>query len=254
MLARAKSILRSNNFIALYDKGYHTGSEFYTADQLGIATLVAIPAIGRKSQAPDPRYNAEHFKYDHHKDTYTCPQGHKMTSNQTHYKARNYTFKQYKTKACKTCPVRDNCTTSKINGKVIQRSQYTQNIQDNAKRIALSGDLYKKRQALVEHPYGTIKRQWGFDHIMTKKGISAASADLGLMVLAYNLKRLINVLKVSKVDLKEFLRTISKVTKSLSKLFYTLPKSQKETKTHQLIFKPNCINSSKRGICISLAA
>ena len=193
MLARAKTILRETNFTALYDKGYHTGSEFYTADQLGIATLVAIPAIGRKSQAPDPKYNAEHFNYDLQKDTYTCPQGHILTSNQTNYKARNYTFKQYKTKACKTCPVRENCTASKVNGKVIQRSQYTQNIQDNARRIAQSGDLYKKRQALVEHPYGTIKRQWGFDHIITKRGIKAASADLGLMLLAYNLKRLFNL-------------------------------------------------------------
>ena len=196
MLRRAKTILRSNEFTALYDKGYHTGSEFYTADHLGIATLVAIPAVGRKSQAPDPRYNAEHFDYNTQNDTYICPQGHTLTSNQTQYKARNYTFKQYKTKACKTCPVRESCTTSKVNGKVIQRSQYTQNIQDNAKRIAQSGNLYKRRQALVEHPYGTIKRQWGFDHILTKKGIQAASADLGLMLLAYNLKRLFN-LKVS---------------------------------------------------------
>nr|WP_299206722.1 transposase [uncultured Brumimicrobium sp.] len=44
-------------------------------------------------------------------------------SNQTEYKARNYRFKQYKTKACKTCPVRSECTTSKVNGKVIQRSE-----------------------------------------------------------------------------------------------------------------------------------
>jgi len=119
--------------------------------------LVAIPAIGRKSQAPDPRYNAELFNYNPKNEIYTCPQGHTLTSNGTRYKARNYTFKQYKTKACKTCPVQENCTTSKVNGKVIQRSQYTQNIQDNAKRIAQCGDLYKKRQALVEHPYGTIK-------------------------------------------------------------------------------------------------
>src|SRR5690606_2376925 len=36
MLQRAKSILGTNTFTALYDKGYHTGSEFKTANQLGI--------------------------------------------------------------------------------------------------------------------------------------------------------------------------------------------------------------------------
>src|SRR5690554_7737946 len=103
MLRRAKSILRTNKFTALYDKGYHTGSEFCTAHQLDIKTLVAIPAIGRASQAPHPKYNAENFIYNQKTDTYTCPEGHKLTSNQSHYKTRNYTFKQYKTKACKGC-------------------------------------------------------------------------------------------------------------------------------------------------------
>ena len=193
MLRRAKSILRTHQFTALYDKGYHTGSEFFTAHQLGIDTLVAIPGIGRASQAPNPEYNAEHFVYDKATDTYTCPQGHTLTSNQTHYKARNYTFKQYKTTACKSCPVRSQCTTAKANGKIIQRSQFTQYIQDNAARVKDNEALYRKRQALVEHPYGTIKRQWGFDHILTKRGIKAAGADLGLMALAYNLRRMFNL-------------------------------------------------------------
>ncbi|WP_240607754.1 IS1182 family transposase [Marixanthomonas spongiae] len=201
MLRRAKSILRTGSFTALYDKGYHTGSEFHIADQLGIKTLVAIPAIGRKSQAPDPAYNAEHFTYNSSDDTYTCPQGHRLTSNGTRYKGRNYTFKQYKTRACKQCPVRDRCTRAKANGKVIQRSQFTQNIQNNAQRVRKNESLYKKRQALVEHPYGTLKRQWGFDHILTKKGIMAASADFGLMAIAYNLKRILKLSKENKLDL-----------------------------------------------------
>lgn len=194
MLRRAKSILGKNGFTALYDKGYHTGSEFRIADDLEIKTLVAIPKIGRASQAPDPSYNAEHFIYHKETDTYTCPEGHRLQSNQTRYKARNYTFKQYKTKACKTCPVRYLCTTSKVNGKIIQRTQYAENIEANARRVEANPELYKRRQAIVEHPFGTIKRQWGFDHILTKKGKQRASADAGLMVLAYNLKRMFNIL------------------------------------------------------------
>ena len=213
MLRRAKSILRTNQFKALYDKGYHTGSEFHIADELGIATLVAVPEIGRSSQAPNPNYNAEHFAYDNLSDSYTCPQGHALTSNQTWYKARNYKFKQYKTKACKGCPVRDECTTAKVNGKVIQRSEFTQNIKRNAQRIHVNQKLYKKRQALVEHPFGTIKRQWGFDHIMTKKGIPAASADFGLIAIAYNLRRLFN-LKTIKAPLYNVLKKLFKVLKT----------------------------------------
>ncbi|APY12114.1 hypothetical protein BWZ22_13130 [Seonamhaeicola sp. S2-3] len=73
-----------------------------------------------------------------------------------------------------------------------------QRAQHNTKRVHANQPLYKKRQALVEHPFGTIKRQWRFDHIMTKKGMQAVSADLGLIAIAYNLRRLFNL----KIDLK----------------------------------------------------
>ncbi|MEA1786833.1 IS1182 family transposase [Arenibacter sp. GZD96] len=195
MLRRSKSILGSNDFTALFDKGYHTGSEFKTAHDLGVATLVAIPEIGRASQAPDPNYNAENFRYDANLDRYTCPQGHALASNGSWYTARNYHFKQYKTTACKGCPVRHLCTTAKQNGKIIQRSEFAPYIEGNKKRVAMAPETYKKRQALVEHPFGTIKRQWGFDHILTKRGIEAASADFGLILTAYNLKRIFNIFK-----------------------------------------------------------
>lgn len=40
MLRRAKSILRTNDFTALYDKGYHTVSEFKIADDLEIDVYI----------------------------------------------------------------------------------------------------------------------------------------------------------------------------------------------------------------------
>jgi len=220
MLRRAKSILQTNQFTALYDKGYHTGSEFNIAEQLGVKTLVAIPGIGRASQAPDPHYNAENFSYDHNNDTYTCPQGQTLTSNGTLYKARNYTFKQYKTKACKQCPVLHLCTTAKVNGKIIQRTQFAACIENNAKRVALSEHLYKKRQAIVEHPFGTIKRQWGFDHILTKKGLNRASADAGLIFTAYNLRRIFNI--IGKKAFMEALFVIVNIFFKIKSLFRSI--------------------------------
>ncbi|PZX36241.1 DDE family transposase, partial [Nonlabens dokdonensis] len=73
--------------------------------------------------------------------------------------------------------------------------EYKQYIEANFKRVQQQPEIYKKRQAIVEHLYGTIKRQWGFDHIITKKGIQNASADFGLIAIAYNLKRILNIIK-----------------------------------------------------------
>ena len=202
MLQRAKSILRTNGFTGLYDKGYHTGSEFGLAAQIGVEVLVAIPGIPRSSQSPDPAYNVENFHYDNREDSYTCPQGHKLTSNGSWYRGNNYKFRQYKTRACKGCPARASCTRAK-NGKIVQRSEYTPLLEQNRKRVETNKERYKQRQAIVEHPFGTIKRQWDYGYIMTKRGIDRASADMGLIFTVYNLHRLFNL--VDQKTLKEHL-------------------------------------------------
>lgn len=58
----------------------------------------------------------------------------------------------------------------------------------------------------MEHPYGTLKRQWGFSYILTKKGIGRASSDVGFMFIAYNLRRIGNILTMNV--LKEYLRIL----------------------------------------------
>jgi len=207
MLQRAKSILRANDFTALYDKGFHTGSEFDIAENLGIDVMVAIPGKPKSSQAPDPEYNVENFIYNIEDNTYTCPQGHTLTTNGTWHKTSNGSqFQQYRTTKCKSCSVREKCTSAKQNGKILQRRKYAQNIEANRQRIENDKTTYKKRQAIVEHPYGTIKRQWGFNYILTKKGKDRASSDVGFMFIAYNLRRIINIL--GQNVLKKYLKVL----------------------------------------------
>ena len=105
-----------------------------------------------------------------------------------------------------SCPVKEICSKAKY-GKGIQRSEYQQYINNNKERIEQNKDYYRKRQAIVEHPYGTIKRQWGFSYILTKKYKQRAGADVGLMFVAYNLRRLINIL--GKKVVKEYFRTFA---------------------------------------------
>ncbi|MBW2252855.1 MAG: transposase [Deltaproteobacteria bacterium] len=203
MVQRAKSILGTNDFTALYDKGYHTGSEFKTADNLGIEVMVAIPGIA--SQAPNPEYNVDQFTYNPSEDTYTCPQGNTLTTPGTWHKTRTYHFKRYTTSACKSCPVKDQCTNAKY-GKGIQRSEYQEYINKNKERIEQNQNYYRRRQAIAEHPYGTIKRQWGFSYIQTKKFMSRASADVGLMFIAYTIRRIMNIL--DKDEFKKYLKEV----------------------------------------------
>ena len=212
MLRRAKTILQHNNFTALYDKGYHTGRELAIVDELNIKTLVAIPPFSGASHAPDLNYDVEYFDYNPETDTYICPQGNTLRTTGYWHVAKNpngqiaYRFRNYTTPKCKTCEVRPLCTKSAANGKQVRRSEFATNIENNKKRIVGSEKLYKRRQAIVEHPFGTIKRQWGFSYIITKHGMQRASSDFGFTMVAYNLKRLVNCIGLN--ELKQYLESI----------------------------------------------
>jgi len=221
MVQRAKSILRTNEFTVLYDKGFHTGSELKTAQDLGIETIVAVPGVPSTSQAPNHDYNYEHFIYDKESDTYTCPQGQVLRTNGSWYKQRSGCgsiswFKQYKTKACRKCPARSHCTRSEKE-RLIQRSEYAEYYERNRINTLEKEHLYKRRQAIAEHPYGTLKRQWGFSYILTKRGIARAVSDVGFMLIAYNLRRIGNIL--TGEVLKEYLRILVTLIFSIPAFF-----------------------------------
>jgi transposase len=220
MVRRAKSILGTSEFTVLYDKGFHTGSELKIAQDLGIETIVAIPSLPSTSQAPDHAYNSEYFFYDKEKDTYTCPQGDVLRTNGTWYKERDkrgnlMVFKQYRTRSCKSCQAHSQCTRSKKE-RILSRTTFAEYYERNRKNNKEKEHIYKRRQAIVEHPYGTIKRQWGFSYILTKKGIERASSDVGLMFIAYNLRRIVNILTTDQ--LKEYLRILLSLFLAVSDL------------------------------------
>jgi transposase len=196
MVNSAIEIVENNTFIAIYDKGYHTGMQIKKCHDIGIETLVAISALSATGQAPDPKFNSERFIYKKETDTYICPQGEslKSTGRWYSYPSKPYLFKQYRTKECKSCLMLSRCTKSNNRGKIIERTEFTENLERNKLFLEQNPQLYKLRQTIVEHPFGTIKRQWGYDHTLMKRGIKKVSADIGLIFCVYNLRRLITLL------------------------------------------------------------
>ena len=221
MLRRTKTILGHNNFMAIYDKGYHTGSEFDYANKLGVDVLVAIPGVA--SHAPDVAFDVEHFNYNKEDDTYTCPANEILSTNGNWYNKKNgksiTQMKHYKTNACLTCALFDKCTKNK-KGRLIERSQHADLIYQNKVRIENNYEIYRRRQAIVEHPYGVIKRQWDFYYIMTKKTIKHASADVGLIFTAYNLRRIFNLIDTNV--LKQYLKVLVLYFSTIKSFFKAL--------------------------------
>ena len=170
--------------------------------------MVAIPEVA--SHAPDVAFDVANFNFDKALDQYLCPAGETLTTNgrwyfKNHGKTINR-IKHYKTKACLNCRFFDRCTKNKA-GRLIERTEHADLIEANKQRIAQNKELYRKRQAIVEHPFGIIKRQWYFYYIMTKKTIRHASADVGLIFTAFKLRRIFNSIDLK--ILKDYLSTLA---------------------------------------------
>ena len=202
----AKENLELETFTALLDKGYHNGREITICKDANITTLVAAPElVNSNKKGTTKSYMVTEFIYNKELDTYTCPEGETLTSTGAwHKKTRerdSYQFKKYRTPKCKECPVKTLCTARATGGREIDRSQYAEAVAENNQRYQANAQLYRKRQEINEHIFGTIKRQWGYNHT-NLTGLEKVNGEHSLIMLVYNIKRAMNILGVLELIAK----------------------------------------------------
>jgi len=210
----AKAELAAETLEVLADKGYHYGAELQKCASQNITTYVAYPDQDYKTK--EAGFQKADFEYCAEKDVYQCPAGKELTSTGTVYDKKNRTGQlqnQYKLfrvpfKTCAGCPFSDRCLTNSSHqnrqGRSIERSVYEEAVVNNRLRVINNRDKYKRRQAIVEHPFGTIKRSWGYYYTLLK-GKQKVEAEYSLVFLTYNLRRAINILGVK--DLLKWIKT-----------------------------------------------
>ena len=192
---------KEDAIMLLADKGYHTGAELHGCHAENIITHVAYKEQpGVKHIAHE--FLAESFSYDKVADTYTCPAGAVLTTLGTWHNKKgeasetSYRFKTYRTDACKTCALKNQCT--KLPKRIIQRSEYQDAVDINDNNIKQNPQYYKRRQAICEHPFGSIKRHWGYTHTLLK-GLQKVNGEMNLIMLCYNFMRTKNILGFEKM-------------------------------------------------------
>ena len=192
--------LKIENYTALVDKGYHNGNQIQQCTDAKITTIVAVPELVNSNEKGTTKaYMVTKFTYNKETDTYTCPQGETLSTTGTwHKKTRerdSYQFKKYRTPKCKACPVRNLCTARASGGREIDRSEFAEAVAANNHRYQENASLYRKRQEINEHIFGTIKRQWGYNHT-NLIGLEKVNGEHSLIMLVYNIKRSMNILGV----------------------------------------------------------
>ena len=191
------------------DKGFDTGYELKQCTEHNIDTLVAPKK--RVSPGKDPAYNKSKFIYDKIADNYTCPSGEILQTNGNYYKRKkgivlrkSYSVKRYTISfhTCNACPYKMECAgkanISKSKGRYVERSEYQDYVDQNIERVMNNKELYRTRQSIVEHPYGTIKRQWGYDHTLLK-GKGNVAGEFAIIFTIYNMRRAISILGVKEL-------------------------------------------------------
>lgn len=202
--SEAKENIGVEILTTIADKGYHTGKELQACQAASIDTIVARPEIvNSNTKGTQPEYMIQHFEYNKEMDTYTCPQGETLrTTGRLHNKKRSedisYQFKKYRTIACNTCLVKHLCTGRHDGRREIERSEYAQAVERNRQNYESNPQLYRRRQEINEHIFGTIKRQWNL-YYTNLRGLEKVNGELALIMTVYNMKRAKNILGFDKL-------------------------------------------------------
>ena len=189
MAGMAKEEMKVEELTVLADAGYYTASEFAVCTDMGITPLVSKP-INKKSAASD-KYSKTKFQYDAEQDAYICPQGQMLYGKVRRASSKTPGTRYNNPEACRNCPKKANCTTDRyrnIYDRPFQR--YADEVDRNTRA---NMPIYKRRQELAEHPFGTVKNGLGFSCFLTR-GTESVRTESLLHFLAYNMKRVINIM------------------------------------------------------------
>jgi transposase len=199
MLMKAMQTLDVKQITALADKGYHVGKDLSECKEQHIITIAAYPE--RNNKNIDPAYQTSEFSYNKEQDCYSCPQEATLTTNGKEYEKTKegraaYFVKKYVTDQCLTCIAKLLCTKAK--SREIERSQYQDVIDENNKRVDENPKVYKLRQQIIEHIFGTVKRSWGYTYTLLK-GIKKVNGEMAIIFTMYNLRRAMTIFGVKEL-------------------------------------------------------
>jgi transposase len=187
----AREAIGENHLTAFADRGYFKSEEILRCEQDGIKTLVPKP-LTSNSKA-EGRFDKRDFVYIESDDEYRCPAGERAIRRFTTIEA-GLTIHKYWPSACPKCKLKSQCTPSPY--RRVTRWEHEKVLEEMQRRLDQTPDAARLRRQTVEHPFGTLKFWMGSAHFLTKT-LPRVRTEMSLHVLAYNLKRAINILGTS---------------------------------------------------------
>ncbi|MDG0024540.1 IS1182 family transposase [Trinickia sp. Y13] len=190
MAASAKRAMAKPKLKVLADRGYFSGPEIRACELNNISAYVPKPltSASRKKGL----FTKADFVYVARDDVYRCPAGeraiHRFDTVENDMNPRVYW-----PSACPRCPMKKQCSPSDY--RRIRRWEHEDILEAMQRRLDRKPDAMTIRRSTVEHVFGTLKHWMGPAHFLTRT-LGRVSTEMSLLVLAYNIKRVINILGV----------------------------------------------------------
>jgi transposase len=185
MATQAQETLQAKTLTVVADTGYMNGAQSQGCEDRGITPVVPMAEASNTKNAG--HYAKSLFTYDAQSDAFTCPAGQVLTRfKRDQTKQIDY----YRTKACAGCAHKAKCTDAPMRN--LARSWFAPAAERAAARAKQTPRLMRTRSATVEHVFGNLKSILAGGFLL--RTLPKVKGEMALGVLAYNLKRVINIL------------------------------------------------------------
>ena len=191
MALKAQAATGCAELTALADRGYFSGEQVLACEGTGV--LPCIPKTDTSGATKRGFFTRQDFTYDAEKDHYTCPAGQHLTKSRRRPTRQDDMDEYRHLTACFTCRLKPQCTPDKL--KRFRRWQHEAVLDRMQARLDHMPGAMGVRRQTVEHPFGTLKSWMGSTHFLTRT-IEKARTEMSLHVLAYNMKRMIQIFGV----------------------------------------------------------
>ncbi|CAD6880892.1 ISPsy6, transposase [Methylomonas albis] len=188
MAKQARTAMGVQDLTAIADRGYFKSEEILACHEAGITPLV--PKCKTSSAKAAGRFDKADFIYDAENNEYRCPAGQRLIWRYSTVE-REMKVHRYWSSCCQQCELKAKCTPGEQ--RRITRWEHEDVLDAMQTRLDQAPDSMRIRRQTVEHPFGTLKAWMGATHFLTKT-LDRVSTEMSLHVLAYNLKRVMNLL------------------------------------------------------------
>ena len=190
----AKEILGVETIDVVADKGYFKIEDIEACERAGMEPYVPRPQRGPSVRAGF--FRKDEFKYDPETDSFTCPAGQRLTPYSSSVLRQLKKINYANRKACRDCPLRTRCTDNQF--RTVSRLENEAVLDRMQERLAKRPEVLNQRRETVEHPFGSIK-QWMNQGAFLMRGLEKVRAEFSLTALAYNIRRVLNLVAFGKL-------------------------------------------------------